>query len=339
MSKRAGDIDRTTYIGGSDIAAILGVSPWKTPLQLYYEKIGEAAEELDAERLLFFKRRKRMEPVVAEILRDDKGYDLVRLSTDGEPNRYRDPNGIFAAEIDFEWRMNDYARRDFPVLADIPNGTLLNGEIKTVHPLAARDFGEDGSDEIPVYYTSQKLWGLGILPERPAGLLVAMIGFDDIRCYPILRDDETIQWMRDEALRFRNEHIIPRIPPPPTTLDDAKRLFARFNGRPVELDDDAFDALQRIANARSMAKAAKDAKDEAEKDLALAIARAWMLDEGPDSTADNAVLRRDGQDVGTWKLTRGSFLDQKRLAKEHEEIIDQYTVGYTYRKVMLKKRK
>ena len=32
--------DRTKFIGGSDVAAILGVSKWKTPFQLYQEKIG-----------------------------------------------------------------------------------------------------------------------------------------------------------------------------------------------------------------------------------------------------------------------------------------------------------
>jgi predicted phage-related endonuclease len=33
-------IDRTGYIGGSDIAAILGLSPYKTPLDVYLEKRG-----------------------------------------------------------------------------------------------------------------------------------------------------------------------------------------------------------------------------------------------------------------------------------------------------------
>ena len=39
-------MDRTKGIGGSDVAAICGVSPWKTPLQIYLEKIGESAEML-----------------------------------------------------------------------------------------------------------------------------------------------------------------------------------------------------------------------------------------------------------------------------------------------------
>ena len=39
-------MDRAKEIGDSNVAAIRGVSPWKTPLQIYLEKIGESAETL-----------------------------------------------------------------------------------------------------------------------------------------------------------------------------------------------------------------------------------------------------------------------------------------------------
>ena len=41
--------DRKQLIGGSDVAAILGVSKWKTPFQLYQEKIGAFVEEITPE--------------------------------------------------------------------------------------------------------------------------------------------------------------------------------------------------------------------------------------------------------------------------------------------------
>jgi len=37
--------DRKTYVGGGDAAAILGVSPWKTPIQCYRLKVGEDVED------------------------------------------------------------------------------------------------------------------------------------------------------------------------------------------------------------------------------------------------------------------------------------------------------
>src|SRR5690554_1892820 len=42
---------RTRGIGGSDIAAIAGVSPWATPLSVYLDKIGGAPEKEGTEAM------------------------------------------------------------------------------------------------------------------------------------------------------------------------------------------------------------------------------------------------------------------------------------------------
>ncbi len=34
-----GNMDRTKYIGGSDVAGILGISPWRTALDVYLDKV------------------------------------------------------------------------------------------------------------------------------------------------------------------------------------------------------------------------------------------------------------------------------------------------------------
>lgn len=332
--------DRKTYIGGAAISSILGVNPYRTALELYWSMVGETDPVIDEEKARFFRRRKRQEPIVAEILADEMGYEITRLSTDLEPNRYQDPAvPYFAAEIDYELRTNRYSNRDHVVLEQLDLGTLCNGEIKTVHPLAAADFGEDGSDKIPPYYTAQVLWGLGVTG-RPAAMLSALIGVDELRNYPILRDEETIAWMREQAHAFWNDHIVPRVPPPPSTLEDARKLFLRFNGRPVDLDEDvaALDALARLSKARADKKAAEDAAYAAETDLALAIAKAWQVN-GPDETADNAVLRAGGVDLATWKLQPGSYLDQKRLAVERPEIVAEFKQHHVFRVVRFIKPK
>jgi predicted phage-related endonuclease len=69
--RRAGDKDRRTYIGGSDIAGILGLDPYgKTPLTVYLAKIGELEGITDPEKKKFLERRKRWEgPIVADAAR------------------------------------------------------------------------------------------------------------------------------------------------------------------------------------------------------------------------------------------------------------------------------
>src|SRR3990172_11402620 len=79
--KMSGIMDRKTYIGGSDAAAILGVSPWATPLKTYYQKIGDTLPEDmidDPARERLFKRGKLMEPVIIEMLIDSHPIKITK---------------------------------------------------------------------------------------------------------------------------------------------------------------------------------------------------------------------------------------------------------------------
>lgn len=56
-----GDLPRQSYLGGSDIAGILGVSPWRTPLDVFLDKT-EGKQPDDASKAQIFKRGQRLEP-------------------------------------------------------------------------------------------------------------------------------------------------------------------------------------------------------------------------------------------------------------------------------------
>jgi len=45
--------DRTKYIGGSDIGAILGLSKFRTPLEVWMEKTGKEVRQIDSLPLRF----------------------------------------------------------------------------------------------------------------------------------------------------------------------------------------------------------------------------------------------------------------------------------------------
>ena len=98
-----GALDRTTYLGGSDVAAILGVSPWTTPFMLFQKKVGAHVEELTPAKRRILERGARWEPIVLEMLVDeltDRGHDVEVVATG---QRYQDPEFPFlAAEIDAE---------------------------------------------------------------------------------------------------------------------------------------------------------------------------------------------------------------------------------------------
>ncbi|MFP7807163.1 YqaJ viral recombinase family protein, partial [Pseudomonas aeruginosa] len=130
-----GALDRTKYLGGSDVAGILGISPWRTPLDVYLDKVQPRTGPVDPAKQKIFTRGQRMEPYVIDLLAEETGLKIV-----GRGNRYRDQKHDFmAAEIDAEAASGE------------------NIEIKTVSPFKAKDWGEVQTDAIPVHYTAQAM--------------------------------------------------------------------------------------------------------------------------------------------------------------------------------------
>lgn len=345
-----GALDRQKYLGGSDAAAIFGVSPWRTPLDLFLDKIKPRsdADTTDPERLKFFARRKRQEPVIAEMLADEYGVEVTTLSLDDNPNRYLDAEHDFlAAEIDFEFRMSPAVRAHFPDRPEfcaIPDGTLLNGEIKTVHPFKASEWGEQGSEDVPMHYAAQVMHGLGVT-RRPACLVAALFGLDTLLCFPVMADPELIEPMRAQCVKFWNEHVLARKPPEPVNLNDIKRLYVGFGGKPCHLSDEAAKSLRALDALRKQAATNKADQEECEWRVAKFIADAWGLplinDDGKPvvETTDNAVLLFNDAEVGKWARQRGTYLDQRGLKEAHPEIVKAHTIEHHYRAFRLKKPK
>ncbi|MFU7797208.1 YqaJ viral recombinase family protein, partial [Pseudomonas aeruginosa] len=79
-----GALDRTKYLGGSDVAGILGISPWRTPLDVYLDKVQPRTGPVDPAKQKIFTRGQRMEPYVIDLLAEETGLKIV-----GRGNRYR----------------------------------------------------------------------------------------------------------------------------------------------------------------------------------------------------------------------------------------------------------
>lgn len=203
---------RQKYIGGSDIAAILGISPWRTATDLWLDKTTPPTE--DGRNARAKSRGSRMEPYIVDMIQEEYGLQIVKRN-----ERYIDPQvPYFAAEIDAETEDE-------------------NIEIKTVHPFKAKEWGELDTDQLPLHYIAQVQWGLGI-NGRQRCRVFALIG-DDLRPYVIERDDETIEAMREKATEFWTRYVQANLRPPldyadRKTLDTLRRLYPGTDGSTIE---------------------------------------------------------------------------------------------------------
>lgn len=283
----AGALDRTQYIGGADVAAILGVSPWMTPFMLYQKKVGAYVEDITPAKQRIFDRGHRWEPIVVEMLVDelrDRGHEVEILARN---RRYLDPEFPFiAAEIDLE------------LLVD---GEEVNGEAKTVNPFAAKDWGEEDSDEVPIYYAAQVMHGLMVQPRRRT-VIAAVTGFDDKpRVHWIDRDEETIAGIRAREVEFWRR-VQEQEPPAPTTLDDIKFLFPRDTGALLEADDELVALCEQLKASKTDAKALETRIEILANRLKLRLGPA-------------GYLVHEGRPLATWKSNKDSAVtDWKALA-------------------------
>lgn len=286
--KNAGDIDRRKYIGGSDVAAILGISPWKTPLDTYLDKIQPRVEVTDPAKLKLFRRGHRMEPYVIDLLAEEEGLNIAARG-----NRYIDnEHGFIAAEIDAE---TDDGR---------------NIEIKTVSPFKAREWGEQQTDEVPVHYTAQVMHGL-MVTGRAVCIFGVLIGGDDFRVYRVERDEEIITAIRAREVEFWNR-IQNQLPPEPTAVSDIMRLYGATDaGHSIEATDAIAATCHDMATTAAEIKVLSEQLEGHKERVQLFMGNA-------------AVLTHGGKVIAMWKTQKASRFDQTAFKTANPELFEQF---------------
>jgi predicted phage-related endonuclease len=305
MAAHVRALDRRKFLGGTDFAPVLGVSPWATSVDVWQEKTGRAVRnESDLKRARMLKRGKRLEPFIREMtlqkLRDD-GHDVELLAKN---RRYVDHEFPFlSVEIDFEVRLD---------------GEHINVDAKSVNTHARKAWGEIGTEEIPIYYAAQFMGGLMVAPgERKRCLAAALRSFDDVDLYWTVRDDETIAAMRPRLVEFWHQHVVADVPPEPTTIADVRALFPRAGGS-IEATDEQLAALARLKQI----SADKKALEGEEERLRFEIAR-FM---GP-----HALLTQGVRDLITWENQEIKRFDVQRFRAEHGDWAAMYMKTETTR--------
>lgn len=282
-----GQLDRAKYLGGSDVAGILGISPWRTPLDVYLDKVQPRKAPPSPAKQKIFSRGQRMEPYVIDLLSEETGLVIAKR---GE--RYLDPEFSFiAAEIDAEAESGE------------------NIEIKTCSPFKAREWGEQQTDAIPVHYTAQAMHGLMVTGKKVC-VFGVLIGADDFRVYRVERDDETIGAIREKEVQFW-EMVTSLTPPPLTAVSDVMRIFDRDVGTGIEADGKALDALLQLRELQARRKEITEEIEFAEQKLKIFM-------------QDNSYISLQGKQLATWRTQSSTRFDIAAFKEAHPALYDAF---------------
>lgn len=319
---------RRMFLGGSDAAGILRLSPWDTPLDIYLKKTGQAdTGEVDVARERLFRRGKLLEPVVVKMLRDDYGLTVTKRSTPRSPNRYIDQEHSFlAAEIDFEWRVTRKIAEEFELDRALV-GTVQNGEVKTVHPWASAKFGEAETEDVPVEYAAQAMHGL-MVTGRKLCMFGVLVGADNLSVYWIRRDDQSIAAMRERELAFWQNHVLAGVPPGPENLPDVFKLFRTAPASSVEAPPEVCEMVDQLERAKQDASVAEDRQAELKYEIGkfmlgetgVLLGNRGKLEPGPAMTTGKHLLKAGSATLLTVSLQAQSRIDTDRLRRDHPDI-------------------
>lgn len=241
---------RRRRIGGSEIGAILGISPYESRFSLWHRKRGEIDPVEQTEPMLW---GTLLEPVVA-----------ARFAT-----------------LHPEWFVRTtpaFVHSDRPYQTAAPD-RLLFGTRRARRPRAiyegktdrlGDEWGEQGTDEIPPHYAAQCRWYLDCLGLDVCHVAV-LVGGSDYREYVIRHDEAEAALMRQAAVEFvasLDAGPRPSIDEHAATYQTVKELHPGIDGSAVEV---APEIAQGYAAACADEKTAKDAKRRAAALLADAM--------------------------------------------------------------------
>ncbi len=200
-------MDRKKGIGGTDISAIVGLNPWKTPLDVFLEKTGQKEDQPDNENLWW---GREMEPVLAKRYAKEKEInESLLVLPPALKNPMRHPK--------MPWYLGSpdcLIPTVFPKIAEIKGGVDFKTSGKP------DEWGEPGTDEVPQQYIIQAEWYMGLTGAAWWDIAVLLMGFTrKFTIYRINRDNELIQGLIDAGERFWTDHVLTGIPP---ALDGSK---------------------------------------------------------------------------------------------------------------------
>ena len=283
---------RRRGLGGSDIAAIAGLSPWRSPMAVYLEKIGDIPDQEENEAMYW---GKTLESIVADEFSRRTGLKVARR------------NAILQ-HPENHWMLANIDRRIV--------GQNAGLECKTTSAYG-KDNWEDG--KVPDMYMLQCQWYMAVTGYESWWIAV-LIGGNAFKHKEIARDEEIIKHLIEIGRDFWTL-VENRTPPAMDGTDSSTNVLnALFPAENVTNDEihliGADAVLGEFLRAQQMEKDWKAAKDEAANKL-----KAQMKDH---------TLGRVGRHLVSWKPVMSTRLDTDALKKAG--LYDLYSKTSTYRR-------
>lgn len=268
--------------GGSDAGAICGLNPYRTAMQVYYDKTSDKIEEIDNEAM---RQGREFEDYVA------------RRFVEATGKKVRRANYMFQDET-------------YPfMLADVDRmivGENAGLECKTASPYLS-DKWQDG--KIPIHYQLQCYHYMSVC-DADAWYVAVLIYGREFKVYRLERDEEIIENLIRLETNFWENHVLKRVLPDPDGSKLADSVIAEYfkeaTGGVIPLQG-FDDKLQRREELIVLLDKMESEKRQKEQELKMYMGQA--------EKAENQFFRV------SWKEVVSSGLIQRHCKNRNQKSI------------------
>jgi putative phage-type endonuclease len=288
-------LDRKQGIGGSDVAAIMGLSPWKTELGVYLDKVSDFVDE-DNKTL---QRGRDLEEYVLKTYVRDKN---VSIETD----------------------LSQVRDKEYPFLVGHPDGKVKDTNIFIE---AKSYYGnlKDWNGEIPIYYKTQ-IAHYAYLTDADYVDVAVLADRWTYGCYTYHRDVEFENKIKQASIDFWQNHVLKKIAPEISCIDDAHKLYPTSNESIKESDGDLDAELSKLIGLQESKKIIAKEEESIKTQIM-------------DFMGNASVLTSNLGYKITWKSQKQHRINSSLLKKDDPTLYEKYCHDISVRPFKLLKEK
>lgn len=320
---------RKQGIGGSDVAAILGISPFRTARDLYYDKLGIASAYDEGANWVQLEVGTLLEPLVARIFAKKTGLK------------------VYQRKAMFQHPAYPWMLADLDYLVDQSDGQPAILEIKTTNYNAKDSWWYNGQEIVPPYYETQ------------GRHYMAVMNIDRVYfcCLYGNREDEVIiRLLERDALyeeelialedAFWHDNLLGKSPPPYTEsgdliMESLKRQLgpSEKDAPPAQLYVPQYRLIQRYEALQQEKKSCDADVKKIEAEISQIKA---LLIEAMGQSSSAFYDYGDGGYLVTYNPVRKPGISKEnleRLKVVHPDIYDEFVTTQVSRRFSIKQTK
>lgn len=290
--------DRERGIGSSEVATILGLNPWETPLQLWRRKMG--IDQPKPENFAM-KAGHYLEDAVSKFYADETGKEIIKASA-GDWLIVNDEKPFLRVSPDRTYWIPGRPKSD-------RNKGIV--ECKTTQM-------EIDADNPPQHWFCQLQYQLGVA-ELEQGALAWLTMGRNFGYRDFTFDKEFYLWMVEEVEKFWKDNIVGKVEPDPVNVEDVLLRNPRHTpDKLIEADPEIIEACRQLKELKGEAKDIDQQVKELESKIKMAFGDAEALT-APGGTPGKPII------LATWKAAKDSQkFNEKEFAANEPAMYESY---------------